>query len=152
MNRIFACLDPVLCDAYVCECIGYSPDDVPYIRIAEELGVGSADMAHAELILLNQPSGALPDMRPSGRIRKLEKYIDAEDACSACCGSLIYALERLENQKISPGKREKICIGQGWKDVSGEIGVGNCTKNFRKHLPGCPPRAQDIVHFLKENW
>ncbi len=152
MNRIFACLDPVLCDAYVCECIGYSPDDVPYIRIAEELGVGSADIAHAELILLNQPSGALPDMRPSGRIRKLEKYIDAKDACSACYGSLIYALERLENQKISPGKREKICIGQGWKDVSGEIGVGNCTKNFRKHLPGCPPRAQDIVHFLKENW
>ena len=55
MNRIFACLDPVLCDAYVCECIGYSVDDVPYIRIAEGLGVGSADISHAEFIFLNQP-------------------------------------------------------------------------------------------------
>ena len=39
MNRVLGFLDPVLCDAYVCDCMGYSPDDVEYIRLAEALGV-----------------------------------------------------------------------------------------------------------------
>lgn len=152
MNRIFACLDPVLCDAYVCECIGYSVDDVPYIRIAEQLGAGNADVSQAEFILLNHSSTAPPDLRATGRIRNLERYADALDACSACYGSLIYALERLESKGITRRKQEKICIGQGWRNQSGRIGIGNCTKNCQKHVPGCPPKAQDIVHFLTENW
>ncbi len=169
MNRIFACLDPVLCDAYVCECIGYSVDEVPYIPMAARLGAGNADTSGAELVMLNQPSGTLPNMRASRRIQKLEAYTDARDACSACYGSLIFALERLESAGEARGKYEKIRIGQGWKkenDGSGSepeatgldkwdgsgIGVGNCTHGCRKHLPGCPPKARDIVEFLKENW
>ena len=152
MNRIFACSDPVLCDAYVCECIGYSVDDVPYIRIAEQLGVGNADVSQAEFILLNEPSETPPNLHASGRIRNLEKYTDARDACSACCGSLVYALDRLESKGTTRRKQEKICVGQGWKNHSGKIGIGNCTKNCQKHLPGCPPKARDIVHFLTENW
>lgn len=167
MNRIFACLDPVLCDAYVCECIGYSVDEVPYIPMAAGLGAGNADPSLAELILLNQPSEVLPDMHASGRIRKLEAYTDARDACSACYGSLIFALERLESHGNTRGKHEKIRIGQGWKgqadqkeypraadtpDIRDGIGVGSCTRGCRKHLPGCPPKARDIVDFLKENW
>lgn len=160
MNRIFACLDPVLCDAYVCECIGYSVDEVPYVRLAAQLGVGNADVSGAEFVLLNEPAETLPealpdmipDMRASGRVRSLEKYADARDTCSACCGSLVYALERLESHENLRRKNEKICIGQGWKGQTGEIGVGNCTRGCRKHLPGCPPKAREIVEFLKENW
>lgn len=152
MNRIFACLDPVLCDAYVCECIGYAVDEVPYVRIAAQLGAGNADVSNAELILLNEPSETLPEMRASGRIRNLEKYTDARDACSACYGSLVYALERLESRENIRRKHEKICIGQGWKGLTGEVGVGNCTNGCRKHLPGCPPKAREIVEFLQKNW
>lgn len=152
MNRIFACLDPVLCDAYVCECIGYSVEQVPYIGMAARLGVGSTDTAGAEFILLNEPSEVLPDMHASGRIRNLGKYTDAQDACSACYGSLVYALERLEAQGVCRRKREKICIGQGWKNQAGEIGVGNCTRNCQKYMQGCPPKAREIVDFLKDNW
>lgn len=154
MNRIFACLDPVLCDAYVCECIGYSVEQVPYIPMAARLGAGNADTSKAELVMLNQPSEALPDMHASRRIRSLEKYTDARDACSACYGSLIFALERLESSGETHGKRERIRIGQGWKetDDGSGIGVGSCTHGCRKHLPGCPPKARDIVDFLKQNW
>lgn len=152
MNRIFACLDPVLCDAYVCECIGYSVDEVPYVRIAAELGAGNANVSDAELIMLNEPSETLPDMHASGRVRKLEKYTDAVDACSACYGSLVYALERLESRENIRRKQEKICIGQGWKGQTGKIGVGSCTRGCQKHLPGCPPKAREIVQFLRENW
>ena len=54
MNRVLGFKDPVLCDAFVCDCMGYSVDDVPYITMAEKLGVGSTDTAHANMIYLNQ--------------------------------------------------------------------------------------------------
>lgn len=44
MNRIFAAADPVLCDAYVCKLMGYKAEEVPYIGLAEKLGVGKADV------------------------------------------------------------------------------------------------------------
>lgn len=43
MNRILAFRDPVLCDSFAAEIMGYEPYDIEYIRLAEELGVGSAD-------------------------------------------------------------------------------------------------------------
>ena len=39
--------DPVLCDAYVCRFLNYEIKEVPYILMAEKLGVGSADIEHA---------------------------------------------------------------------------------------------------------
>ena len=152
MNRIFACQDPVLCDAYVCESIGHSVDEVAYIRIAERLGIGSADTSKAELVLLNQLSDTLPDTRRLSTHRNFDKYIDAKDACSACYGSLIYALDRLQERGMISGKHEKICIGQGFKNHSGAIGVGKCTENCRKNLSACPPKALDIVNFLENSW
>ena len=56
MNRILAFRDPVLCDAFVCENMGYRVDDVPYVRLAEQLDVGSADVAGANCIYVNEPS------------------------------------------------------------------------------------------------
>lgn len=48
-NCIMAACDPVLVDAYACELLHYKVDEVPYVRIAEELGVGCADLAQAEI-------------------------------------------------------------------------------------------------------
>ena len=49
MNRLFAGLDPVLIDAYVCAELHYKPEDVPYVKMAEELGVGSADLTRLSI-------------------------------------------------------------------------------------------------------
>ena len=53
MNRILAFKDPVLCDSFVCSSMGYSIEDVPYIPLAERLGVGSSDLSKANTIYLN---------------------------------------------------------------------------------------------------
>ena len=57
MNRIIVGKDPVLVDSYVAELLGYEIDDIPYIRIAAELGIGSADLRQAVIKELNQPQG-----------------------------------------------------------------------------------------------
>ena len=152
MNRVLGFLDPVLCDAYVCDCMGYSPDDVEYIRLAEALGVGSDDLSTANIIPLNED--CLPDrkMEMPRRVRTLAAYTAPKDACSACYGSLIYALDRLSDAGLLRRNLPPVSIGQGYKDKTGEIGVGSCTSCHQKHLKGCPPKAADIVDFLRENW
>ena len=86
------------------------------------------------------------------RVENLAKYADAKDACSACYGSLIYALDRLNDAGELRGKKETICIGQAYRGKTGAIGVGQCTCGFQKSLKGCPPKAIDMVKFLEEEW
>lgn len=149
MNRVIGAFDPVLCDAFVCESMGYSVDEVPYIRIAEQLGIGSADTSKVKIIRLNEP---VSDHVPSSnrRVRALSRKVADKDACSACYGSLIHALHRLDDDRILKG--QQIAIGQGYQGQTGEVGVGNCTRCFKHYVPGCPPKAQDIMRFLKEEF
>lgn len=152
MNRVLGFWDPVLCDAYVCDCMGCSVQEVPYIRLAEQLGTGCADTSQANLIMLNEDRTACGQFPLTRRVQSLAGYIDSREACSACYGSLIYALDRLNSHGQLRGKKQEICIGQGFKDQSGEIGIGQCTACFSKTLKGCPPKTIDIVEFLEKEW
>ncbi len=150
MNRILAFRDPVLCDAFVCETMGYQVEDIDYIGMAERLGVGCADTSKAKIIELNEGCNAIGKVRMTRRVQELAKYAEPVDACSACYGSLIYALDRLNDRGLLRRCKEKIAIGQGYKGKSGKLGVGQCTCGFEKFCKGCPPKAVDIVEFLKK--
>ena len=159
MNRVLGFKDPVLCDSYAAESMGYRPEDIDYIRFAAELGVGSMDTASAKVIPLNAGSDGQMDKKPikpvknTRRVARLAEYASPKDACSACYGSLIYALDRLgEAGLLNPKKKGTLAIGQGYRGRSGDIGIGQCTSCFKKSLGGCPPKAVDIAEFLKENW
>ncbi|QNM05680.1 DUF362 domain-containing protein [Qiania dongpingensis] len=154
MDRILGFTDPVLCDAFVCDTMGFSLDEVPYIRMAEKLGVGSSDLSQAEIHMLNQPSEPDFSPKPSRRVEALAQYICPENACSACYGSLIHALNRLDEAGLLKKqlKASPIAIGQGCRNRSGFIGVGRCTGKFCRSLKGCPPKASEILEFLKKNW
>ncbi len=152
MNRILGFKDPVLCDSFVCSCMGYEVDDVAYIRMAEKLGVGSTDVEHANMIYINEPTKDSQNFRMTRRVQSLASYAAPKDACSACYGSLIYALDRLNDAGLLKKGLPPVCIGQGYQGKSGDIGVGRCTSCFAKTLGGCPPKAADMVTFLKENW
>lgn len=148
MNRVIAGKDPVLIDAYVAELMGYCLDDIPYIGIAEDIGVGSANLSKANIIELNKDNN-IGKIIPSRKVDYLAKYIDEREACSACYGSLIHALKRLDDKGKLNSLCEKIYIGQGYKnEILEGIGVGLCTKNFSSNIPGCPPKAKDIVECI----
>lgn len=151
MNRVIVGLDPVLVDTYVAECMGYDKSEIPYIEIAEQIGVGSSKLEKANVHELNKDSSGKKITR-SRTVEKLAKYIEEKDACSACYGSLIHALGRMDEQGDLRKLKEKIRIGQGHKLLKDDgIGVGNCTKGCKFNVPGCPPKAKDIITYLENN-
>lgn len=151
MDRIIAGFNPVLIDSYVAVLMGYAPDEIPYIKIAENMGVGGCLSSKNQICELNKNYNKhkIPKSR---EIERLSKYAEEKDACSACYGSLIHALSRLDEQGLLNRLEEKIYIGQGYKEVNDKgIGVGTCAKGFAKNVPGCPPTAKDIIDLLKEH-
>jgi len=148
MNRILAGKDPVLMDTFAAHLMGFSVDEVPYITIAEEIGVGTTDLENADIIELNKDTG-VKRLTPSRRVQQLSRYIAEDSACSACYGSLIYALERLDEKGLLRKLKQKLYIGQNFKNRRCDgIGIGVCTSEFCKYVTGCPPKARDIVEFL----
>jgi uncharacterized protein (DUF362 family) len=149
MNRLIAGKDPVLIDAYAAHLLGFGIEEVPYIEMAEEIGVGSADLSNADIIELNKDTG-IRKLTPSRRVQQLARHIIEDSACSACYGSLIYALERLDEKGLLKRIEEKLYIGQNFKNKQYQgIGIGSCTSGFDQCVKGCPPRARDIVEFFE---
>lgn len=148
MNRILAGRDPVLMDAYVCHMMHYQVSEVPYVTMAEALGVGCADLSKADIRICGE--GKTMHLPRSRRIVELQDAVEEVESCSACYGYLIPALDMLREEGIFDKLTQKICIGQGFRGKTGELGIGHCTRNFRCHLEGCPPTEGQIYEFLKE--
>ena len=146
-GQVLGFLDPVLCDAWACEAMGYAQQDVPYIGMAQALGVGSAALSEAKVTELNRPQARQGSLKATRQVAALARCVRQKEACSACYAGLIYALHRLEDEGLPAP--ESIAIGQGWRGRDGEIGVGQCTCGFERFVPGCPPRTGDVLAFLK---
>ncbi|GMG97801.1 DUF362 domain-containing protein [Tepidimicrobium xylanilyticum] len=148
MNRVIVGKDPVLIDSYVAQLLGYDLEDIPYIKMAEEIGVGNTKLLDENIVELNKDSA--PMTIPKTRlVKELTANVEENMACSACYGSLVHALDRLKEMGYLNNMDGKIYIGQGYKDIEGNgIGIGNCTKGLKNNLPGCPPKAKDIIDFL----
>ncbi|MDF2615021.1 MAG: iron-sulfur cluster-binding protein [Clostridia bacterium] len=151
MNRVIAAKDPVLMDAYAAHLMGYEVDEIEYIRIAEAIGIGSADIRHANIDELNKDKLGRK-ISPTRRVQHLAKHVDEKDACSACYGSLIHALDRMDNKGSLTKLKKKIYIGQGYKNQNCPgIGIGECAKHSDEYIPGCPPSAKQILQYLENN-
>ena len=163
---IMAALDPVLVDSYVCSILGYTAEDVEYIKLAEKLGVGCADLSRGVIKVLDTDTSSLAShsaadsdpqeikRTPSDILMQICQNVEDVESCSACYGALVPALKRLQAE----GKLEdvmnhiggKILIGQGNSGKEGTFGVGNCCRNFQRFIPGCPPSEDDIYNYLCE--
>lgn len=153
MGRLFAGTDPVLLDSYAASLLGMAADEIPYLKLAAALGVGTADLSCAEVVEVNPEAKQGGNFRLTGRAERLARYVEERKACSACYGSLIHALHRLDEEGKLPrllGKGERIKIGQGFRGEHGPgPGIGVCTRNLDRSLPGCPPAAREIKVFLE---
>ena len=146
-NRIIVGRDPVMVDSYCAELIGYKPDDIEHLVYAKKIGVGQYYSHDTKIVELNMENKSVVDVRNLYAADRYRNLINEDAACSACYSSLIYALHRLGGRARVDGK---IHIGQGFKGKTGNgFGVGVCTQGFSKCVQGCPPKATDILEFLK---
>lgn len=143
-NRIIVGQNPVMVDSFCAELIGYQPDDIEYLKIARQIGVGDYFTPSTKLVELNIENKPLNNAMGGRLAERYGRLIHDDSACSVCYSSLIYALYRLGGNT-----RDNLYIGQGFKgkDLDG-IGIGNCTNGCRKYVPGCPPKATEIIKSL----
>lgn len=148
MNRVWAAADPVLCDAYACHLLHYKKEEIPYIGMAEALHVGCGDWEKAAVRCLGEEAD--PRIPRKRRIVELQDAVEEVESCSACYGYLIPALDRLKREGLLDRLEEKICIGQGYRQRTGCLGIGHCTAGFQNHLEGCPPTEEAMYTFLRQ--
>jgi len=145
-NRIIACHDPLMLDSYCAALIGYFPDDIEYLSYAKKIGIGKYYSNDTKIVELNPENKSVPNTRSLNIGERYRSMINEDSACSACYSALIYALHRLGGRVSVDGK---ICIGQGFKNKKCTgTGIGSCTQGFSKCIPGCPPKAVDIIGFF----
>lgn len=147
-NRMYLGTDPVQIDAYGCRLMGISPEEVPYIGLAEDWGGGSTEILEGDIIALNQPQASSRYPAATGLVRQLTRNVKQDSACSACYASLVRALYAARDRGIRYDG--PIAIGQGWKgkEFSG-LGIGNCCRGAECHVKGCPPTGNDIIQILQ---
>ena len=148
MNRIWTAMDPVLVDAYVCQQLHYSVEDVPYIKMAAELDVGYADVSEADIRMIGENIDQFIPERH--KVVEVTDMVEEVESCSACYGYLIPALNMLKEEGLLDKLHERICIGQGYRGKTGSLGVGNCTRLFSNYVGGCPPTENQIYDYLKK--
>ncbi|MCX7781514.1 MAG: DUF362 domain-containing protein [Negativicutes bacterium] len=153
MDRLIAGKDPVLVDAYAASLLGYKSADIEYIGIAEQIGAGSADLGKALIREYNEGLKKGNEFKPSPKAARLARKVTAQEACSACYGGLIHALQRLDDAGRLSLLRQPLYIGQGFRGQTGlaGLGIGQCAKGCDQYIAGCPPTAKSIVEFLEEN-
>lgn len=150
MDRIIAGTDPVLIDAYCAALIGYTLEELEYIRIGEQLGVGKSDLLKAEIIEFGEREKLASLVQKGGNIDGLGKYVIQKDACSSCYGNVIHALSRLQSKNLLQHVTVPLYIGQKYQGTSCKgIGIGKCTNQFQRSIPGCPPSARRIIEYLE---
>lgn len=151
MDRVIVGTDPVLVDSYVAALLGYEPEDIPYITFAAGLGLGELYSDRTKLTIISDIH-TTERIEPTREVERLSRYVCEEDACSACYGSLIHALARLNERGQLIRLTPKVSIGQGFKGIQQEgLGVGTCTRGFSRFVAGCPPTAKDVLDFLRRN-
>ncbi|MDR2547660.1 MAG: DUF362 domain-containing protein [Lachnospiraceae bacterium] len=153
-KRIIVGANPVLVDSFCAELIGYRPDDIEHLAIARRLGVGEYYNEQTEVVSLNTQNKPKQNAKVTRIAERYERLINADSACSVCYSSLIYALYRLNGRT-----EDKLFIGQGYRNNDGKdlcakktdkcVGIGDCTRGFSCFVPGCPPKATDIIDFLR---
>jgi hypothetical protein len=142
-NRIIVGWNPLLVDSYCAGLIGYRTDEVEYLIHGRELGLGGFYSADTKVVELNPENKPIRASRIADRY---SKYIVEDSACSACYSALVYALHRSRGRVSG-----KIHIGQGFNGKQGEgLGVGSCCCGFLQSVPGCSPKAVDILEMLQK--
>ena len=147
MERMLIGTNPVEVDSVVADMLGYAPRAIPHIRYAAEGGLGICNLEKISVQELNPPLEKRHFHPPVGYAQRFPCQISASGACCTCMGNLMFALERLQEQRLL-SKELHFFIGQSNRRLSAKKGVvvaiGKCAANdfgADIEISACPPSA-----------
>lgn len=149
--------DPVSADTVASRLMGFSPQDIPHLRLISERGIGEIDLSRIDI----EPDNYLPlqeKFEPPPEKISFE-YPDVvkheRGACSACLSSALIFLKKyrshLRDFYLADGSFH-MALGKGLKKLpKGTVIIGNCAFKHRNRgifVEGCPPVASQILKIL----
>jgi uncharacterized protein (DUF362 family) len=162
MKLLIASFDTVAGDAVGSAVMGIDPYETKYIRLAEEQGLGCADLSKIRVV-----GETIENVRKIYKRVNLEQILESESckeynvkihdagACSGC-RSVVTALisDLMEKKKLSRIQDSTIIMGRNISEeelhaIDGHVILfGACTKTLqnenRTFLKGCPPHILDV--------
>jgi uncharacterized protein (DUF362 family) len=161
LGLLLASTDTVAADRVSMEIMGFELNEVDYIKLAGEQGLGCTDLQKIKVMGEQVESVKKPFERLSLDYKALKEMnikVIACDACSGCnntISSYLYGLsrngelEKLRNCTIVYGQNPVIPEDAGEKIIR----LGVCTRNMSSgiglYVPGCPPHPHHINDFLQ---
>lgn len=162
LGLLLASKDVVAVDRVALEVMGFTLDEVPYIGMAGDAGIGCADLDRIELS--GEPLDAVrhPFERNSidpGLLEEMGIELIACDACSGCANALQSFMSSLARRgRLSDVRDTVFLYGQSVEELPAErvkgrrvIRVGSCTRRlvgYEHYFPGCPPYPYSMLSDL----
>jgi uncharacterized protein (DUF362 family) len=150
MERLLMGTNPVEVDSVVADMLGYVPRSIPHLDYSAAGGLGNCDLEKISVQGLNLPVQGKYFHTQVEYTKRFHCRISAEGACCTCLGNLLFALERLKEQRLLT-KEQFFFIGQNPGKIPVEkalkIAVGKCAANLYEadiEIPSCPPSAGNI--------
>jgi len=161
MNLLIAGRDVVAVDTVGAAVMGVNPEQIKYLNMAQEAGLGKADLDEIE-IRGEKIAEVRKDFRQAmGNIEGFkEMFPEVDIVMGAVCTSCLSCLNKGLTQARAEGLLNNLqgytlVIGPGARAEEGKraVYIGNCLKKHQDDifLPGCPFISMDLVQFLKEN-
>ncbi len=153
--------DTVAADSVAALIMGIEPEEIEYIKLAGEQGLGCNNPSRMEMSGLSIDEVKRPFKVVHLDFSDYEKWgieINEEGACSGCrhmMESVILSLEKEGKLKLLRGY--SLIFGQLVKPSSSSPGklvsIGLCTRGYKsisQYIPGCPPHPHDVLAFFEE--
>lgn len=157
MGMVLVSDNPLSADAVASRLMGFAPDEIPYLRLSAERGLGEIKLQNISVEPRDYLKWEDPfDLPPSKfSIPFPDVVVYDEGSCSACLSTLLLFLQKyhqqLDDYRLSD-KKVHIGIGKYLNSCpDGTILVGNCTSNIKKRgifIKGCPPISSEIMRTL----
>lgn len=147
MERILLGTNSVEVDSVVADMLGYAPRTIRHIAYSADAGLGTCELEEITLRALNRPTTDRHFKPPLHYTRRFPCRVSAEGACCTCLGNLLFALERLHEQRLLT-RNQHFLVGQK-PDISSTSGattiaVGKCAVKWVDAdicIETCPPSA-----------
>ncbi|RPH52269.1 MAG: DUF362 domain-containing protein [Desulfobacteraceae bacterium] len=157
MGIVLVSDSPVSADAVASRLMGFAPEEIPYLQLSAEKGLGEIQLQNISV----EPQDYLKwedpfDLPPSKfSIPFPDVVVYDEGSCSACLSTLLLFLQKyhqqLDDYRLAD-KKVHIGIGKYLDSCpEGTILIGNCTSNIKNRgifIKGCPPISSEIMRTL----